>query len=251
MIDHQFGKSVTFTATVSPVAPGSGTPTGNVTFMDGATILGIGTLSSGVATYTTSALLAGIRSITAVYGGDTNFSASTSPALSQTVYPTIVTIDAATGNGSITLETNTPGCWFSDVQAKTKEQAYMPDPLNYTYLYGLVEFKLHCPTPGQSADVMITFPRNVEGMTYRKCGPNINWYTYNNVTISGDTVTLHLTDGQPGDDTGVDGVIEDLGGPGQPPVSVPTMNEWGMIAFMILAGIGSVAYVKRRKKTKN
>ena len=45
-----FGQSVTFTATVSPTAPGSGTPTGTVIFMDGSTVLGSPTLSGGVAT---------------------------------------------------------------------------------------------------------------------------------------------------------------------------------------------------------
>src|SRR6266851_9437416 len=43
-----FGQSVTFTATVSDASTGStGTPTGTVTFKDGATTLGTGTLSSG------------------------------------------------------------------------------------------------------------------------------------------------------------------------------------------------------------
>ncbi|PYT74683.1 MAG: hypothetical protein DMG39_02235, partial [Acidobacteria bacterium] len=78
------GKAVTFTATVKP-ASGSGTPTGTVTFNDGATVLGPGTLSSGTATFTTSGLGAGVHSITAVYGGDANFAGSTSPVLMQTV----------------------------------------------------------------------------------------------------------------------------------------------------------------------
>ena len=32
-------------------------------------------------------------------------------------------------------------------------------------------------------------------------------------------------------------------------VAVPTMNEWGMIIFMALAGIGSVYYLRRKKIT--
>ena len=68
--------------------PGSGTPTGTVTFLDGSTVLGTGTLNgSGVATYTTGAftLSVGSHSITAVYGADGNYSASTSGTLSETV----------------------------------------------------------------------------------------------------------------------------------------------------------------------
>ena len=73
---------MTFTATVVNSSPGGGTPTGTVTFMDGTTTLGTGTLSTtdGVttATFTTTALAVGSHSITAVYGGDTDDLTSTS-----------------------------------------------------------------------------------------------------------------------------------------------------------------------------
>src|SRR4029077_1069048 len=72
-----FGQSVTFTATVSPVAPGAGTPTGTITFLDGGSPIGTGTLSSGIATFTTSALPVGNHTITTSYGGDGNFNGST------------------------------------------------------------------------------------------------------------------------------------------------------------------------------
>ena len=75
-----------FTATVKAVAPGSGTPTGSVTFLDGSTTLGTATLSSGgKVTFTTKALPVGSDTIMAVYGGDSNFITSTSTALTQTV----------------------------------------------------------------------------------------------------------------------------------------------------------------------
>ncbi|MDF3293221.1 beta strand repeat-containing protein, partial [Streptomyces silvisoli] len=80
-----FGEPKTLTATVTVVAPGGGTPTGSVGFFDGATLLGTGTLSGGVATLTTSSLSVGSHSVTAVYGGDSNFSGSTSPVDTQTV----------------------------------------------------------------------------------------------------------------------------------------------------------------------
>src|SRR5207248_1198998 len=64
------------------------TPTGTVTFQDGASALGTGTLSGGTATFTTSALTAGTHSITAIYGGDANFTGSTSPILTQTINQT-------------------------------------------------------------------------------------------------------------------------------------------------------------------
>lgn len=76
------GQSVTFTATIST---SSGSVSGTVTFKDGATTLGTGTLASNVATFATSALSVGSHSITAVYAGDSNYNGSTSSALTQTV----------------------------------------------------------------------------------------------------------------------------------------------------------------------
>jgi Bacterial Ig-like domain (group 3) len=67
------GQSVTFTATVTPVAPGTGTPTGTVTFLDGGSSIGTDALTGGVATLTTSALAAGNHTITTSYAGNTDF----------------------------------------------------------------------------------------------------------------------------------------------------------------------------------
>ena len=82
------GQIVTFTATVTPVAPATGTPTGMVTFLDGSTLLGTATLSTGVATLSINALGVGSHNITATYapGADPNFNGSTSsPAIPQVV----------------------------------------------------------------------------------------------------------------------------------------------------------------------
>jgi hypothetical protein len=56
-----------------------------VTFNDGANALGTGTLAGGVATFATSSLSIGTHSITAFYGGDSNFNPSTSAVLTQSV----------------------------------------------------------------------------------------------------------------------------------------------------------------------
>jgi Bacterial Ig-like domain (group 3)/Right handed beta helix region len=87
-----YGQPVTFTATVIPTPPLSGTaitPAGTVTFYDGSTALGTGALNGlGVASYTTTAfqlIVGGNQSIKAVYGGDTNFNTSTSSVLTQAV----------------------------------------------------------------------------------------------------------------------------------------------------------------------
>src|SRR5207247_8007482 len=59
-----FGQTVTFTATVTPVPPATGTPTGTVTFRDGTSTLGTATLAAGSATFAATALNAGSHSIT-------------------------------------------------------------------------------------------------------------------------------------------------------------------------------------------
>ena len=83
------GQLVTFTATVSVVPPGIGTPTGTVTFsVDGTPQSPVPlTVINGVdqATFTTAPLSAGTYTITAVYGGDSNFTTSTSPPFCQKV----------------------------------------------------------------------------------------------------------------------------------------------------------------------
>ena len=62
-----------------------------MTFKDGATTLGTGTLSNGSATYTTATLTVGAHSLTAVYAGDTGYAASTSSVLTQTINPVVTT----------------------------------------------------------------------------------------------------------------------------------------------------------------
>jgi hypothetical protein len=79
------GQLVTFLAVVSAKLPGSGAPTGTVTFEDGTTALDTATLSGGTASFTTSSLAVGTHSITVVYHGDGNFKTSTSPVLYQIV----------------------------------------------------------------------------------------------------------------------------------------------------------------------
>jgi hypothetical protein len=92
-----FGENITFTATVAVTAPGAGSPTGTVTFNDGATKLADVALSGPKAAVITHALTGGSHSITAVYNGDANFAPSTSPVLTQVVDPigTTVTLSSS------------------------------------------------------------------------------------------------------------------------------------------------------------
>ena len=77
-----YGQSLTLTATVSSA---TGTPTGTVSFQDGATAIGTATLTGTTASLTISTLTVGTHSITAVYSGDSSFASSSSSNLSQSV----------------------------------------------------------------------------------------------------------------------------------------------------------------------
>lgn len=80
-----YGKPVTFTATV--VSSHGGSVSGIVTFKDGASILGTGTVNTTTnkASFTISTLSAGSHSITAAYGGSADDASSASSALTETV----------------------------------------------------------------------------------------------------------------------------------------------------------------------
>lgn len=114
------GGTVTLTATVTGTG---GTPTGTVTFLEGATSLGTGTLgASGSATFTTTTLSAGSHSLTARYGGDSTFAASTSTASSVTVAAAAAdfaftaspaSATASAGGSATTTVTATPANGFT------------------------------------------------------------------------------------------------------------------------------------------
>lgn len=104
------GYAVTLTATVM-AASGSGAPTGTVSFYDGTTLLGTAALSSGTATYTATFNGAGAQTLTAAYGGDEDFAASTSAPVTISVVQPAFAISAsaqtmtvaANGSGQVTV----------------------------------------------------------------------------------------------------------------------------------------------------
>jgi hypothetical protein len=94
-----YGSPVTLTATVSPATPpGPSTPTGVVTFLNGASVLGTGALAGGVATLTTSALPAGNNNnLTCAYGGSSVYATSNCNAaiLDVSQAPTALTLSSS------------------------------------------------------------------------------------------------------------------------------------------------------------
>lgn len=107
-----YGKSVTLTATLSPAsAQGHSNDGESVTFYNGNTALGTGTLSGGVATFTAGSLSVGVHNLKAVYSGDTFFAKSTG-LLSFTVCK-------ATSTTTLSAATTHPALGASDLLTAT------------------------------------------------------------------------------------------------------------------------------------
>ena len=137
-----FGQAVTFTATISSVPAGAGTPSGMITFLDGATVIGQVPLNSGVASITRSDLTPGSHNITATYASDTQFAASfgslaqivqngTSTAVSSSSNPSsfgqLVTFTA-----TVTAANGAPGTPTGSVSFKEGPNVLATVPLDVT-----------------------------------------------------------------------------------------------------------------------
>jgi len=104
-----YGQGVTFTATVSATLPGAGTPTGSVQFKVDGTDSGSPVTLGGTAQATSASisdLSVGPHTITAVYGGDTDFNGSSdgtgaSQTVSKADTTTAITNGADLGNDTV------------------------------------------------------------------------------------------------------------------------------------------------------
>ena len=158
-----YGNSILFTNTVTGSGGDGSAPGGPVTFYDGGTAIGAGTLisSSGTVsryTLTINSLTTGTHSITASYAGNASYDVSTSSALSQVVNQATSTATVAvnnspaTYNGSgqaatVTLSgTNTAGTLTvltggqalqTNAGTYTVTATFLPNNTNYTTLTGL------------------------------------------------------------------------------------------------------------------
>jgi streptogramin lyase len=80
------GQALVYTATVTSTTS-SAVPTGYVTFFDNGSVIGISTLSGGVAVLTTSSTVAGSHAINATYNPTGNFGSSSDAPIVQQVNP--------------------------------------------------------------------------------------------------------------------------------------------------------------------
>jgi hypothetical protein len=121
------GQNVTLTAQVNSTT--TGTPTGTVSFYEGTTLLGTGTLASGSATFSTDALATGqTHTLSAAYGGDVNFTGSSSTSTSVSVVSLDFTL-AVTGTASQIVM---PGSATSYQVIVSPLYGNYPGPVNFT-----------------------------------------------------------------------------------------------------------------------
>lgn len=140
--------------------------------------------------------------MTVHYGGVANYWSSTSAGVTQTVRPTTVTDANPSGNGMITVTLGGGGnaCGFTNWSFQEPTNP----PVGHTFPYGLFSFV--AATCTQRGTVTLTFlypttrPNNTQ---FWKHGPTVeeptpHWYSLP-ATISGQPLTVHLTDGGVGD----------------------------------------------------
>lgn len=134
----------------------------------------------------------------------------------------------------------------------------VPPPAGVSFPQGLFDVDLISGAAGTATEVTITYPNALPaGSVYYKFGPTQgnaqpHWYVYPHAVISGQTVTLTLTDGQDGDrDLLANSHVHDPGGPGvsaASPGSIPTLDRWGLalLGLLMVAVLALMRALPRR-----
>lgn len=155
------GNVVTFTAKVSEPVGSVGVPTGAVIFKSGgAATLGTSTLdATGTAVYSTSSLVLGTYSITAVYAGDTGNAGSTSNATSVNITSSPLTTTVLT----VTPTTVIPG---GAVVLKATVVSSAGVPTGTVTFYDATTFIATVPlSSGSASYTCTTLPQGINPIT--------------------------------------------------------------------------------------
>ncbi|UKS27319.1 Ig-like domain-containing protein [Paenibacillus sp. HWE-109] len=128
-----YGNSVTLTATVTNGMVSIFGPTGTVTFKEGSTVLGTGTLSSGTATWTAPTLEVGTHSITAHYSGSLTHVANSSSSI-----PVVVNLIPTSSTLTVLGATNAASTYGTSLTLKASVTNAIGSPITPD---GMVTFK--------------------------------------------------------------------------------------------------------------
>lgn len=158
------GATVVFTNTVSPAPPNGE----YVVFLDGGTVLGVGTLSAGAAVCNATGLSAGSHSLSAVYPGDGNYLASTSSVVNLTAVATPavsapVVIPAANVYAGMTVTLVCSN--YSGTPPYSFQWQASGDGVTFTNVSGATasQITLASLQPGNAADYQLAF--TADGLT--------------------------------------------------------------------------------------
>jgi hypothetical protein len=169
--------NVTLTAKVSSTT--SGTPTGSVAFMDGTASLGSATLdNTGTATLTINTLTAGTHSLTAAYGGDTDFNGISSAAVTETVQDFQFVINGgSTGSPVMTQTVKAGGIATYQFQMSPTGGTTFPSAVTLT-LSGLPAGATYTITPAsiaagsgaQTVSIQVQTSKHMAALAKRRTG---------------------------------------------------------------------------------
>lgn len=237
------GVPVTFTATLS----GAASPTGTVTFKDGAATL----CTVPAAPYTCTATpLTGAHGVTASYAGDAGHAAASAALAHQ--------VDAAAfpvSGGTATVSVAGPaGCTFARLALDGATPADSL-PARATAPLGVLRFAATGCT-GATLQVQVRYPAgSLAGLAPHKHGPHggqTGWFAHG--AASGDTVAYTVADNGDGDNDPAPGVIADPFAPlllgAAPPAgaqAIPTLSQWGVLLLSLLMGL--LGWRRSREKT--
>jgi len=178
--------------------------------------------------------------------------------LTFTTEDEILTVCVATATGTGTACFTPSHGTIANLEALTVPA---DPPEDYAFPHGMFSFQVVGLIPGETVTLTIQLPTAVPtGTKWWKYHAG-QWHDYNvPITISGNTITITLTDGGIGDIDGIaDGIITDPGGPGYPllpPVVVgwqgypvnklAVMAPWIALFAGIIAGAGVLMLRRRR-----
>jgi len=210
--NYRVGQALVATATVTPTGTGV-LPTGSVSFYDNGTLLGTASLAGqAITSFDTYPTTSGAHNITATYGGDANYSGSTSaPIDAYFYYPTVTTLTPSTLNplsgASITLTA------LADTSVKTPSPTGKFDFIGVSGTLGTVTVTALTDSSGNTAlqgTVSYTPRYNTETLQARYDGdPNFGISASSQIQVRvagtdfmfyGEGGTLTVAPGQSGED---------------------------------------------------
>jgi hypothetical protein len=206
-----YNQAVTLTAVVSP--PGA---TGTISFMEGATLLGLATVMTGSAALPGVVLAAGPHSLSAVYSGDSIYAGGTA-ALNQTVSkatPTItwtasaaITFGSALSSLQLDATASVPGSFVYSPPAGTVLPAgngqslsasFTPgDTTNYNMASAATTINVNPAPPAADANLVVTkvLTRSGENIVVQLTIANTGGTAVSNVSLT--SVKLGTTTAAP------------------------------------------------------